>query len=442
MERRIPDLIQWHEGLLLTPQHFQQLSSRVESAMQALPSRYVPFYWGVRRFDYDAGAFTAGVLTVRGLDVVMPDGLHVHLAADRDELQLDLRPLAGTLRQSPLPVHLAMPIANGHSPVATQRFWSYESEPVADENTGDGGVTIPRLRPRLSLIAAVQPPARFTSFPLLEVRCEGETFLPTAFVPPTLHVATASTLGRLCGDVAQRIRTKAISLAEGAILTPQSPFALEARSQLHALAGAVPALEALLRTELAHPFTLYLELCRIAGHAAVLGNSLVPPVFSPYSHNDPRPAFEQVSQFITRSIDEGIPDTVRRFAFQQEEEAFRLVADPDWNDAFAWGSVSRVVLAVRSDAGEEQVVEWGENCVIGGQSAIASLLARRILGLTRRHADHVGELLPPRGMYFFELTADAEVLRAGEDLLVLGSSSGVRPEALYLYRVEPKGHPV
>jgi type VI secretion system protein ImpJ len=38
MDRPIPDLIQWHEGLLLTPQHFQQLSSRVEWLIQAQPA--------------------------------------------------------------------------------------------------------------------------------------------------------------------------------------------------------------------------------------------------------------------------------------------------------------------------------------------------------------------------------------------------------------------
>jgi len=209
MIRSIPDLIQWHEGLLLTPQHFQQLSSRLESLIQALPAWYVPFYWGVRAFDYDPSDFTAGVLTVRTLDAVMPDGLHVSLPADRADLQLDLRPLAPALRQGPMLVHLAMPIANGQATSTLNRFASYESEPVADENTGEGSVAIPRLRPQLSLIAAAQPPARFTSFPLIEVRCEGETFLATSFVPPLLHVTSSSPLGRRCAEVSERLRAKA-----------------------------------------------------------------------------------------------------------------------------------------------------------------------------------------------------------------------------------------
>jgi type VI secretion system protein ImpJ len=286
-----------------------------------------------------------------------------------------------------------------------------------------------------------QPPSRFTSFPLIEVRCEGETYMPTAYVPPSLRVPGSSPLGRKCGQLAERIRMKAADLAEMAILSPQSRSAVEARSQLHLLASALPAFEALLRTDCAHPFGLYLELCRLAGQVAVLGNSLLPPVFPAYAHHDPAKCFDEVIQFITRSVNEGVPETVRRFAFGQEGETFRLVAEPAWSDALRPGSNFRAVLAVRSTAGDDRTLEWGRNCVIGGASEVQSLLAHRVLGLERRGADFVGELRPPKGIYLFELTADADSLQAGEDLLVLGSSAGVHPEALYLYIFERDADP-
>jgi type VI secretion system protein ImpJ len=436
MDRPIPDLIQWHEGLLLTPQHFQQLSLRMESLVQSLPGLYVQFGWGVRVFEYDAADFSMGVLTVRALDVVMPDGFHVVLSPARDDLQVDLRPLAGRLRKKPLQVHLAMPLSVGHMPDAVVRFSSYEGDPVADANTGDGSIVIPRLRPRLSLMVEDQPPARYTSFPIIEVRCEGETYLPTAFVPPTLQVAASSPLGRTCAHVSERIRMKAADLAELAILSPQSRSAAEARSQLHLLACALPPLEALLRTDGAHPFALYLELCRVAGQVAVLGNSLVAPLFPAYVHNDPARGFDELAQFITRSVEEGLPETVRRFAFGQQDEVFRLVDDPAWSDVFRPGSKKRPVLAIRSAAPDDLTLEWGQNCIVGGANEVESLLARRILGLARRYVEFIGDVRPPRGVYLFALTPDADTMQPGEDLLVLGSSSGVRPEALYLYIFE------
>ena len=69
----IPDAIQWHEGLLLTPQHFQQLSTRHEALVQYGTSLVAPFCWGVRRLKYDRVSLTMGKFRVLQLEAVMPD---------------------------------------------------------------------------------------------------------------------------------------------------------------------------------------------------------------------------------------------------------------------------------------------------------------------------------------------------------------------------------
>lgn len=443
MSRSVPDPIQWHEGLLLTPQHFQQQALRVDTLLQDLPGRYWPFYWGLRAstFEFDTTDFTIGILNVRRLEAVMPDGYFV-VASAQDQLQLDLRPFAAALRQRPMLVYLAMPL-RGDTPVANQRFVSYEGEACVDENTGDGAVVIPRLRPRLSLIATGEPPpSRYTSFPLIEVACEGQTFLATEFVPPTLAVPGGSPLGRVCAGVSEHLRRKAAKLAESAIVAPQGAFASESRSQLRALVGALPPLEALLHTDAAHPFTLYLELCRLAGEVSLLGDSLVPPVFAAYNHNDARRSFDEVSRFIHRSVNEGLPDTVKRFAFKDDDDMFALEADAAWSNAFAFDSRAKLVLGLRFEGREADAIEWGENCVIGSRSLIPSLLSRRVLGVPRAYAERVGELLPPRGVYLFELTPSPGEVLTVEDLVVFGGgASSARPEAIFLYVFEPVGEP-
>ena len=85
---------------------------------------------------------------------------------------------------------------------------------------------------------------------------------------------------------------------------------------------------------------------------------------------------------------------------------------------------------------DDLTLEWGQNCIIGGASEVESLLARRVLGLERRFVEFVGDVRPSRGISLFELTPDPDTLQPGEDLLVLGSSAGVRPEARYLYIFE------
>ena len=58
---------------------------------------------------------------------------------------------------------------------------------------------------------------------------------------------------------------------------------------------------------------------------------------------------------------------------------------------------------------------------------------RRILGVERRYAERVGELLPPHGVYLFELTSGSSDVRMLDDLLVIGSTSSIRPESVALY---------
>src|SRR5436190_1813629 len=45
--REVPGAIQWHEGMLLAPQHFQWLSLRQETLLQYHASAISPFHWGV-----------------------------------------------------------------------------------------------------------------------------------------------------------------------------------------------------------------------------------------------------------------------------------------------------------------------------------------------------------------------------------------------------------
>ena len=60
----ISPAIQWHEGMLLMPQHFQQFAGRLESLIQFVTTLTSPYGWGVLRFDYDRAALVGGKLRV------------------------------------------------------------------------------------------------------------------------------------------------------------------------------------------------------------------------------------------------------------------------------------------------------------------------------------------------------------------------------------------
>src|SRR5437762_12305103 len=90
--RDIPAAIHWHEGLLLTPQHFQQLTSRQEALVQYSAAVYSPYCWGLRRFKHQGISLPTGKFQVIELEAVMPDGVLVShdVAANGSPLAVDL----------------------------------------------------------------------------------------------------------------------------------------------------------------------------------------------------------------------------------------------------------------------------------------------------------------------------------------------------------------
>ena len=81
----ITDRIEWHEGMLLSPQHFQQFSARLDSlvAWQSLAS--APFAWGVRKLEFDQGLLSSGLVRVLELEAIMPDGTVLQYSANHPD---------------------------------------------------------------------------------------------------------------------------------------------------------------------------------------------------------------------------------------------------------------------------------------------------------------------------------------------------------------------
>ena len=78
--RDLPDLIQWHEGMLLAPQHFQQAEVRNEGLLHYHMGAAAPFHWGVRRLQIDSRALASGILNLSEIEAILRLW---RLAADR-----------------------------------------------------------------------------------------------------------------------------------------------------------------------------------------------------------------------------------------------------------------------------------------------------------------------------------------------------------------------
>jgi type VI secretion system protein ImpJ len=443
----IPDAIQWHEGLLLTPQHFQQLASRHEALVQYGMSLIAPFCWGVRRFKHDNVGLPAGKLRVLELEAVMPDGLVVvhglHASGRDDVMEIDLSAQGESIGTRGVLVQLAVAARqNGNANSETLRYESFKGDPVVDQVSSASARTIHRLKPRLSLQVGDKLPSDYVSFPIARIIYRDSSFaLDEKFIPPVLSVPVkahdgdpssiaAHSLGEMCSDIAQRVRKRAMYLSDDARSSGgKSRFGNEAeiRTLMLSLVGALPRFEAVLQTGCAHPYMVYFALCGMAGQLSVLGLDMVPPAFSPYNHNDLYSTFQPVLEFIDRAMDQGIPVTYRSFQFQYHQGAYELPFDAKWMK-------KTLAIGIKGERGmtDDEVIEWGQSCLIGSQGRMELLRANRITGAVRKHAERVGDVVTAKGVALFSLLADENFVEP-EKLLQIVNSKGPRPCEIVLY---------
>jgi type VI secretion system protein ImpJ len=423
----VPQEVQWQEGMLLMPQHFQQLARRQEALLHYHASTVSPFHWGIRFVSIDRARLPDGDFRVLEMEAVMPDGLVV-TAWPEDNLSLSLAALGDDAKVRPTKIHVAV-TTQKHVPLS-DRYEPDEVE-VHDENGGGPGAKVSILRPKLQLLAGDDPSSKYSSFPLAEVEYRDETFRLTRYEPPWLHVPPGSTLYELGVSISSRLRGKAAYLADQVRAMSASIAGVqiaETKAMVHALVGELPAFEALLRSGAAHPFALYLSLCSLVGHVAGLSRALVPPLLEPYDHNDLFATFEQAQTAISRALSEGVHESYTTYQFILAGDTYRLRFDPEW-------MTRSLVLGVRSPAGAVgwETEKWMNATVIGGESKLLMLRERRRLGAQRKRIDADPDLAPPHGVTLFSLSPDEEFVVPGDELVLLNPTGGRRPDEIVLY---------
>lgn len=424
----LADAIQWHEGMLLTPQHFQQMNLRQEQLLHYQMMLATPFFWGVRHLKIDPVMLLNGRFNILELEAIMPDGLLVwHMSGD-NSLDLDLEPYLEQLKtDQQLMIYLAVP---AHRPEMNAfqgelaRYHSIESRPVVDDNTGESAVRIPRLKPRLHLLAGDEPAQKYTYFPLACLNYKNESFaLSDTFIPPYLNVLPNTAIHDQCTVIATRVREKAGFLSERLRLPSffsrmDKPLLYETRNLIQGLVSALPPLEAMLYAKQGHPYQFYLALCALAGNMAGYAGAQLPPVFPVYKHNDLYKSFYPVLEFLTKILD-SIHESYVALPFQQEGRRFVLMPHDAWLE-------KEFIIGIRARTGvsESALEEWVDNALIGTHMHMQMLKDNRILGAARQRIEKNSELdlLPTKGLLLYQVQVDSNFITLG-DLLEIENTS-------------------
>jgi type VI secretion system protein ImpJ len=433
--------IQWYEGMLLGPQHFQQFKLQMDCENRRLLALSSPYFWGVSHLKLDTLHLTSGKLRVLELEAIFPDGLMVSVDPTTPlNLEIDVARDVDLFRQKgPQILHLAIPayVNNGSNLTGDfPRYLSKGGEFIVDINTGENPVEVPQLIPNLSLILGEVPHPRYVSFPLAEIVFRDEAYQLTSFLPPHVSVSTTSLLGVVMGDILERLRNKSAFLSEN-LQSSQSSVTVDHATLAHydvllkAITRDMPFLENLLRVGITHPYRLYEGLLMLAGNLANLRQGQIAPTFSPYDHDNIYATFDQVVSFIVRMIDR-IQENYEAITFSQSERVFATVLEPRWVS-------DRFVISLKGTPifGPKDLIAWAEDAIIASESLIKSTRDRRILGAGRRYLDNAPELnisAPQEGI-LLSIENDPNFIVPGEALCLLNLSdrANARPKEIILY---------
>ena len=434
----ITERIEWHEGMLLSPQHFQQLSARLDSLVSWQILAAAPFSWGVRSFKFDTGLLPTGLLRVLELEAIMPDGTAIQYSAANPEhgsLELSLAPYAETMANEPLNIYLTLPIAStARQRSAAFRFRSVAGAPVEDEISDAEPADIPRLLPLIALSAGSVPPGTHVYLRLGNAFKDNEVVKMGELLPPLIEVARDNPLWTAVAALLGQLRGKAAFVAKQTAV-PSSRIDdrlahLELKDRLRSLLAGLPHTEAVLRTPHLHPLPLYWALCSLLASLSLLRPGGLPAIPMDYDHANPSAVFKPLLLALQDAVSD-VSQEYREHKFEFKQGIFETQLQPQWV------SGARIVVGLRGQS-DKDLLAWMDSAIVGAQSAYPSLRERRILGATRsaiESADELG-LRPGSGYLLFAIQIQSDLTVAGERLVIANANEGKtsqRPQEIVLF---------
>jgi type VI secretion system protein ImpJ len=305
--------VHWSEGLFLLPQHFQAADRWRDRQLARAVLWGQPHAYGFYELSPDKEALKSGVLRVSDCSARLRDGA----AVVGEEWTRDAPDLDDALKGHPegVTAYLAVPMLRpNEGNVSSEREWRRyrltTGEEVLDENCGDNPrpVQFRRLDARLKFKSEL--PHDCEALPVVRVlgpdRDDPQPHWDPKFVPPLLRCGAWPAFHRdFATSVRERLRR------EGSLLAAPLPELSAAAPDAGNL-GRVLLLAAINRGEsrfavLArapgiHPFSLYLELCALAGDLALFASDGAAPEFPAYNHDDLGACFSPLKDFLTRVL--------------------------------------------------------------------------------------------------------------------------------------------
>jgi type VI secretion system protein ImpJ len=424
-------LVQWHEGMLLSPQHFQQLNNYNQHLFGVFGSSCSVGFYGVHELQIDTAALVLGVVRLLRTRGIFPDGCHFDFDAVYDA------PVERNLAEyfksngAAVKIHLAIPSQKLGTNLLTgemARYYSDEITNVNDENTGENSINIPVLKPKLRLLINDEVDARYMSFPIFEAEKSVDGgVVGTKFIPPLITIDEHSEIFAMCREIVQLMRNKIAYFSDRKDNYTRIT-ADESLASLRLLVQAVLPLESMIRINGIQPFEMYKCLLMAVSNIIAVNPAQLIPQLPHYNHNDLFATFDGLLQYATTILN-NMKQRYDIIKFAKDGPIFKLNMKKEWLER------NEIFIGIRKpfSALEDDLINWINGAQIASESMISAIRDRRVLGADRVIQERGAYITQPNDMKIIAIKTASSYIRASEKLCLMNNAMKFVPEEVILY---------
>lgn len=407
----------WNEGVLIAPQHFQQLERHYDTRLGEYYVSLQGFGWGVTNLELNLSSLKLGELSVERISGFFQNGEYFNeTIATSPNLRIQLGPnLEGELIYLVLASNSAYKRNYGFIEDKNQKSVRYLVKEVELEDSADPFLpkrslmlACPNLR--LSLLEGIGE--NDLKLPIARVKNTNKTAaaeLDIEYIPSTVVVSSSQKLSHYVFDILGLLKQR-ISALTNLLNNPTLKGTGEVRDFL--MLQTINRYFAFLHhTSLSlhsvHPYELYGDLLKLYGDLSTFNADKTFNLLPTYDHDQLGYCFNELSLLLKESLSTVLQQRAIMISLELRDEATRVAITPDVSIL----DTCKFVLAIGSSISAELLRQRIPTTIkVGSVERVRELVAYHLPGVKVNALPVAPRELPYHAGYsYFELDKNSEL---------------------------------